>query len=223
MARRQEGLIAATGRRRSAALGLLFCAALAGCNTLAATFLKPDIDTAAATLPEGDYVLDQKHASLFFRINHLGYSTYIGRFDRFEASLKGDPAHPETAQVTAIVDMTSLDVANPEFAEELMGPDWFDTARYPQATFETYGLKIVGDNLADISGDLTLKGKSQAVIIKAKLNGSAYDTLRGADVVGFSAILPIKRSDFGIDRFSGLLADEVEIEIQAEFVRQAGE
>lgn len=220
MDRREAGLT--TYLKRCAAGGVMLLAALglAGCNTLAATFLKPDIDTAAASLPAGDYTLDPKHASLFFRINHLGYSTYIGRFERFEASLTGDPAQPEAAQVTAIVDMASLNVANPEFADQLMGPDWFDAARFPQASFRTYGLKIVGEKEADISGDLTMKGRTQAVIIRAKLNGSAYDPLRGADVVGFSATLPISRSAFGIDKYSGLLADEVEIQIEAEFIRQ---
>lgn len=175
MDRREAGLT--TYLKRCAAGGVMLLAALglAGCNTLAATFLKPDIDTAAASLPAGDYTLDPKHASLFFRINHLGYSTYIGRFERFEASLTGDPAQPEAAQVTAIVDMASLNVANPEFADQLMGPDWFDAARFPQASFRTYGLKIVGEKEADISGDLTMKGRTQAVIIRAKLNGSAYD------------------------------------------------
>lgn len=220
MDRGEKGLIHRLRPIAAGSLMLLAAIGLASCNTLAATFLKPDIDTAAQTLPAGDFVLDSKHASLFFRINHLGYSTYIGRFERFEASLKGDPAHPETAQVTAIVDMTSLNVANPEFAEDLMGPDWFDAARFPQATFRTYGLKIIGENEADISGDLAMKGKTQAVIIRAKFNGSAYDRLRGADVAGFSATLPISRSAFGIDKFAGLLADEVEIEIEAEFVRQ---
>jgi polyisoprenoid-binding protein YceI len=57
------------------------------------------------------------------------------------------------------------------------------------------------------------------VIIKARLNGSAYDRLRGADVVGFSATLPLSRAAFGIDKYSGLITDDVLIEIEAEFVR----
>jgi polyisoprenoid-binding protein YceI len=201
-----------------------FCLpALAACNTLAAALVKPDVEVAAVSVPAGDYKLDTKHASILFKIDHMGFSSYVGRFERFDASLTGDPAHPEAATVTAVVDMTSLDVANPEFAEELMGPDWFDAATYPQASFKTYGLKVVGENEADISGDLTLKGKSQAVIIRAHLNGSAFDRLRGAEVVGFSATLPINRADFGIDKYSGLLTDEVVIEIQAEFVKASGE
>jgi polyisoprenoid-binding protein YceI len=220
MARFKENLTQSKRTAKAALIGLAFpLATLAGCNSLAATVLKPQVEAAALSVPAGDYKLDTKHASIIFKINHLGYSTYVGRFDRFDASLSGDPAHPEAATVTAVVDMSSLDIANPEFAEELMGPDWFDAGAYPQATFKTYGLKVVGENEADISGDLTLKGKTQAVIIKARLNGSAYDRLRGADVVGFSATLPIKRSDFGIDRFTGLITDDVVIEIEAEFIK----
>lgn len=209
-----------TGPRRAALLGLLLpLTSLAGCNTLAATFFKPDVQAAPASVPAGDYKLDPAHASLFFRINHLGYSTYVGRFERFDASLSGDPAAPEAAAVTAIVDMTSLNIANPDFATELMGPDWFNSAAFPQASFRTLGLKRIGETEADISGELTLKGKTQPVTVRARLNGSGYDRLRGADVVGFSATIPISRAAFGIDRFSGLLADEVELQIEAEFVK----
>lgn len=206
-----------------AALYLLPLVALTGCNTLASAVLKPDVQTAAVSVPAGDYTLDPAHASILFKINHLGYSTYIGRFERFEASLTGDPATPQTAQVTAVVDMTSLNIANPDFAAELMGPDWFDAATYPQATFKTLGLKRTSDTEADISGELTLKGQTKAVILKARLNGSAYDRLRGADVVGFSVTLPINRSEFGVDKYSGLLADDVIIEIEAEFLKTKSE
>ncbi|MBA3068318.1 MAG: YceI family protein [Hyphomonas sp.] len=217
MAGFEKDLIRKTSGLNAALLALAF--SLAGCSSLASAVLKPQVESAPVSVPAGDYALDTKHASILFKISHLGYSSYVGRFNTFDASLTGDPAHPEAATVTAVVDMTSLDIANPEFAGELMGPDWFDAATFPQATFKTYGLKIVGENEADISGDLTLKGKTQAVIIRARLNGSAYDRLRGADVVGFSATLPINRADFGIDKYSGLITDDVVIEIEAEFIR----
>ena len=218
MARIQENL-----KRRAAVLLALPLLGLAGCNTLAAAALKPDVETAAISVPAGDYKLDKKHASILFKINHLGFSNYVGRFEVFDATLDGDPEHPEAATVTAVVDVSSLNVANPEFAAELLGPDWLDAASFPQATFKTYGLKVEGENEADISGDLTLKGKSQAVIIKAHLNGSAYDRLRGADVVGFSATLPINRTDFGIDKYSGFITDDLVIEIEAEFIKATDE
>lgn len=171
----------------------------------------------------GDFALDPLHAALIFRINHLGFADYIGRFERFDAQLTGDPARPEAAEITARIDMTSLNIANPDFAAELMGPDWFDAARYPDAVFRSQTVRVTGEQTAEIDGEMTLRGVSQPVTFSARLNGSAFDPLRRADVIGFSASGEISRSAFGINRFIGLLTDTVRIEIEAEFIRAAAE
>lgn len=193
---------------------------LAGCSSVAGALLAPKIDAAASRLTPGDFALDTKHAALVFRINHLGFSDYVGRFDRFEASLSGDAANPAQARIEAIIDMSSLNIANPEFAAELTGPAWFDAAGHPQAVFKSTAIQLTSETTAQITGDLTLKGVTHPITLTAKLNGSAYDPLRQADVIGFSAITDLSRSAFGIDRFSGLLTDTVRIEIEAEFIRQ---
>lgn len=196
------------------------CLALTGCAQLAAPLLKPNVSAEPAEIAAGEFALDQTHASILFKIDHLGFSTYIGRFETFDASLDFDAEDPPSARVEAVIDMTSLDIANDEFAETLMGPQWFDAEQYPEAVFKTLGLKVVGENEAVISGDLTLKGVTQAIEIEATFNGGANDRLRGAYVVGFSGRTVIDRTDFGVDRFSGLIADEVVIEIEVEFLQQ---
>lgn len=201
----------------SLALAVLF---LAGCSSVAGALLAPKIDTAASRLTPGDFALDTKHAALVFRINHLGFSDYVGRFGRFEASLTGDAANPAGARIEAIIDIPSLDVANPDFAAELTGPAWFDAAAHPQAIFKSTIVHPTSETTAEITGNLTLKGVTRPITLTARLNGSAYDPLRQADVIGFSAEAEINRSDFGIDRLSGLLTDTVRIEIEAEFIRQ---
>ncbi len=208
-------------RRAGASLAalILALAALSGCNSLARLLFTPDIDPAAADLTPGDFALDPLHAALIFRINHLGFADYIGRFEGFDAQLSGDPGNPEAAVITARIDMTSLNVANPDFAAELMGPGWFDASRFPAATFRSQSIRRTGEETAEIDGELTLRGMTQPVMLSARLNGSAYDPLRRADVVGFSASTEISRSAFGISRFSGLLTDTVRIEIEAEFIR----
>lgn len=193
--------------------------ALTGCNTLAATLFAPAIDREAATLRPGDFRLDTAHAALLFRIDHLGFSDYVGRFDRFEATLTGDPAGPGAAEVEAIIDIASLNIANPEFEAELTGPNWFDAARYPQAIFRSRSVRLTGAASAEVEGELTLRGTTRPVALTVRFNGSAYDRLRSADVAGFSATAEINRSDFGIDRFSGLVTDTVRLEIEAEFIR----
>ena len=95
-----------------------------GCSALLLScerLITPDFETEMAELRSGAYTLDQDHASLIFKVNHLGFSTYIGRFNEFDATLDFDPENVENSSLEVIVDMTSLDVDNPEFAEELRG------------------------------------------------------------------------------------------------------
>jgi polyisoprenoid-binding protein YceI len=70
---------------------------------------------AKVDLPAGAYTLDRAHSSLIFRVNHLGFSNYTGRFERFDAQLQFDPNDPATASVTVDVDPKSLDVESPRW------------------------------------------------------------------------------------------------------------
>ena len=195
-------------------------ALLAACTSVAAALLRPDVSTEITKVKAGDYALDPAHASVLFRINHLGFSTYVGRFETFDASLTGDAADPANAAVEAVIDMASLNVANDSFAAELMGPDWFDAAAFPQAVFRSTSVEMTGDAAAKVTGDLTLHGVTAPVTLDVTFNGAAYDRLRGAHVAGFSAVTTIDRTVFGVSKFSGLVTDAVDIEIQAEFLKQ---
>lgn len=191
----------------------------AGCETLATAFA-PDVETQATALRPGNYALDPDHAALIFKVDHLGFSTYVGRFERFDVSLEFEEDDPAESRVAAIIDMTSLDVANDDFAETLMGPGWFDAAAFPEAQFQSTGIVITGENAGTMTGDLTLHGVTAPVNLEIAFNGGGRDRLRGAYAIGLSARGEISRSAFGVDSFNGLVGDKVGIEIEAEFLRQ---
>ena len=188
---------------------------LAGCASLIAPSVKSDADA----LRPGAYSLDQGHAALLFRIDHLGYSDFIGRFERFDATLDFDADNPESASVSAVIDMTSLTLPDKDFAATLMGPNWFDAEAFPQASFTSTSVMLTGENTGTVAGDLVLHGVKQPVTLDVTFNGGARDMLRGGYVTGFSASGTIDRTAFGVSQYSGLLADEVTIEIEAEFLR----
>jgi polyisoprenoid-binding protein YceI len=195
--------------------------ALSGCNTLASVFLRPQVSTAVQTLREGAYSLDTRHAALTFRIDHLGFSDYVGRFERFTASLDFDPDAPQAAKLEAIVDMTSLDVADDEFAATLIGPGWLDTPAHPQAVFRSTAITLTGPDTGEVTGDLTLFGVSAPVTLAVTFRGGGTDRLRGgAQVLGFSARGSLDRTVFGLDRLAGLVGTDVRFEIEAEFIRR---
>ena len=95
--------------------------------------LTPDQTSEVAEVRAGQYELDPNHASLIWKLNHLGFSTFLGSFNDFEASLDFDPEDIENASLEVVIDTSSLDVDIPEFEEELRGDNWFDVEGHPQA------------------------------------------------------------------------------------------
>ncbi len=201
-------------------ISLFAALALTGCATLLAPVLKPDISQSVKDVQAGDYKLDPNHASLIFKIDHLGYSTYVGRFEMLDASLTFDPASPENAVLQARADVASLDIGNDDFAAELIGPGWLDAAQFPNISFISTLIHVTGENTGEIHGDLTLHGVTRPVILQVVFNGGANDRLRGAYITGFSATATIDRTDFGVSKYSGLITNDINIEIEAEFIRQ---
>jgi hypothetical protein len=93
----------------------------------------------APPVPAGAYTLDKAHASLLFRVNHIGFSNYTGRFSKFDAELRFDPATPTASHVTVTIDPRSLGLENPPagFIDSLLGAQWLDTARFPEMRFRS--------------------------------------------------------------------------------------
>ncbi len=203
-------------RARHLSCLVVLCLLCSGCASL----LKPDVSAEPAALRPGQYALDPDHAALLFKIDHLGFSKFVGRFESVKASLDFDEADPTAARIEAIVDMTSLDIANDAFAATLMGPGWFDAEAFPEAVFRSTAIEVTGENRGRMTGDLTLRGATLPATFEVVFNGGGRDRLRGAYVVGFSATGRISRSAYGIDRFGALIADDAAVVIEAEFVRK---
>lgn len=188
---------------------------LAGCG-----YLLPRAGTALpAELPAGSYRLDPEHASLLFKLDHLGFSQLVGRFDRFDATLDFDPAAPEAARLTVLVDTASIDLDLPAFEAELRGPRWFDADRFPQAHFKSRGIAITGANRGRVDGELTLHGDTAPVMLEVTFNGAGDSLLTGRYTLGFGATGTLLRSDFGLGAYAPAVGDEVVLEIYAEFQR----
>ena len=189
---------------------------LFSCNRL----LTPDQTTEVTEVRAGQYVLDPNHATLIWKLNHLGFSTFLGSFNEFEASLDFDPENIENASLEVVIDTASLDVDLPEFEEELRGDNWFDVAAFPQAIFRTTRyLEAVDDDSFIFEGDLTLLGTTAPVSLEVNFHGGGRNFLTRSYTVGFSGSAIFNRSDFGLDRFTSFgVGDEIELEIHVEFM-----
>ena len=201
-------------RRRLALLAVL---ALAACGRLLPAHQQT---IEPARLEGGAYRLDPDHISLLWKVDHLGFSTFVGRFDRVEASLDFDPAAPAASRLEVLVDTASIDSRLPALDDTLRGSGWLDAAAYPQAVFRSTAIEVTGEKTGKVTGDLTLHGVTRPVSLDVTFNGGADNLLTGRYTLGFDATGSIERSDFGIDNLVPAVGDEVTLEIHAEFSRQ---
>ncbi len=177
-------------------------------------------------VPKGVYSLDKAHASLTFRVSHLGFSTYTARFTRYDAKLNFDPARPTASSVNVSIDPRSISADNaPEgFLDTLAtSKDWLDAERFPQMTFVSKSVVAAGDTLL-VEGELTVRGVTRPLVLEARYNGGyASHPYEPQARIGFSAQGSFKRSDFGISY--GVPApgstfgvgDDVQVILEAEF------
>ena len=206
---------------------LMLCALvqISACSLLAVPALvTPNFETETIKLRKGEYQVDPAHSSLLFKIGHLNLATYVGRFNRFDASLEFDPEDIESAALQGIVYLDSIDSNNPEVDELLMNDRWFNPAQFPQASFVSTEVspKPLDDGRIElqISGDLTIRGITSPVSLTGFFNGGADNRLTRKYTLGFTASGRFKRSDYGMNQFTGLVSDEVTLEFFAEFQRQ---
>jgi polyisoprenoid-binding protein YceI len=181
--------------------------------------------SAPLDVPAGAYTTDDAHSSLLFRVVHLGFSNYTGRFKSFDTQLQFDPANLAASSVEVSVDPNSLDVEHPPegFLAELLGAQFLDAGQFPELTYRSTAVESTGPNTVKITGDLTLHGVTHPVVLNATLNGGyAGHPMDPNARIGFSARGTLKRSDFGISY--GIpapgttlgVSDEVEVIVETE-------
>jgi polyisoprenoid-binding protein YceI len=180
----------------------------------------------APNVPAGAYTLEKAHASLVFRVSHLGFSNYSAQFKSFDAQLQFDPKNLAASTVTATVDPRSLDLINPPpgFVDELLGDQFLDAAKFPEMSFKSTKLQNIAANQVRITGDFTFHGVTKPVVLEATFNGGYEGHPMDPHArIGFSAHGSLNRGDFGIAY--GIpapgttmgVSDRVDIAIEAEF------
>lgn len=177
-------------------------------------------------LPAGTYKLDKHHASLTFKVLHMGFSNYTASFDDFDATLEIDPAKPQNAKLVAIINPNSLDLPSPPdgFTQEILGDKWLNTAKFPTITFTSTKIDTSDKHTAKVYGDLELLGVKKPVVLSVAFNGGYIGQKMDPHArIGFSAVSAFNRSDFGFT--TGIPApgsnmgvgDMVNVVIEAEF------
>lgn len=168
-----------------------------------------------------DYEIDTKgaHASIHFKVQHLGYSWLKGQFKTFSGDFSYDPAKPEASKVAVNIDVASLDSNHAERDKHLRGSDFLDVEKYPTASFVSTSFIPGADGSAVLKGDLTLHGVTKPVELAVQKMGEGSDPWGGYRA-GFTGTTSFKMKDFGIDYNLGPASEVVFMELEVEGVKK---
>ncbi|MEZ5450243.1 MAG: YceI family protein [Thiolinea sp.] len=115
------------------------------------------------------------HASINFRIQHLGYSWLYGRFNDFSGTFSYDEAKPEDAKVEVSIKTDSVDSNHAERNKHLRSDDFLGVEKFPEAKFVSTAYKPNGDGTSTLEGEFTLKGVTKPLNIEVQEIGAGED------------------------------------------------
>ncbi len=183
-------------------------------STLMATLLAPLANAA-------NYVVDTKgaHASINFKIKHLGYSWLTGRFDRFDGKFSYDSANVSASKIEMNIDASSINTNHAERNKHLKSGDFLETNKFANAKFVSTKITDKGNGKLAINGTLSLHGVNKDIVIDAQKVGEGKDPWGGYRV-GFSGTTVLTLKDFGIKMDLGPASAQVYMELYVEGIRQ---
>ena len=152
------------------------------------------------------WIIDKSASQLGFR-SSMGGTPFSGTFRRWDARISFDPAALGKSSVTVAVDLASASTGDASRDQSLPTSDWFDTSRFPRATFTSNSFKSLGGNRYAAAGVLTIKGVARPVVLPFQV-AIAGDTARA------QGALAINRSVFGVGKGQFAGPDSIPFNVQ---------
>lgn len=173
-----------------------------------------------STFAQTSWKADRMHSFVTFSIKHMGISFVDGNFTSFSGTLVADKEDLSDAKINFNVEVTSVNTTVEMRDKHLRSTDFFDVEKYPNMKFESTSFKKISGNNYELSGKLTIKDVTKDVKFAVVYGGTAKDQ-KGTVKAGFGATATINRLDYNInyDPTGGLLAKNVEIKLNLEFIR----
>jgi polyisoprenoid-binding protein YceI len=153
----------------------------------------------AALAAPATYKIDPEHTHPSFEADHFGgMSVWRGMFDKATGTVTLDRA-AKTGTVDITIDAASIDVGHEGLEKHLKSADFFDVAKFPNATYKGKLAKFEGDAPTEVQGELTLHGVTRPVTLTIRSFKCMPHPMKKQEFCGADAAATINRADFGID------------------------
>lgn len=171
-----------------------------------------------------DYIIDDQHSYVGFKIKYFGFSPVRGRFDTFDGTVFYDPEYVENTAMNVIIDVNSINTGNKRRDNDLITSEgWFQESKFPIISFETMACEVNPDGSFQLIGNFSMNGISKKLSIPFEKPTQLSRDWAANEQVDYSGKITIDRKDF--DVFGGefwdtiledgltQLSDAVEIEL----------
>jgi polyisoprenoid-binding protein YceI len=171
------------------------------------------------------WTIDPAHTEVGFAVKHLMISTVKGRFTDVRGTVRMDERDPAGGEADVSIGVASITTGNADRDAHLRSADFFDAEHFPTIRFQSRRVEPGAQGAFLLHGDLTIRGVSRPVALEFHAEGTVLDPW-GSRRAGFSGVLRIKRSDFGItwnqliEAGGVAVGDEVRITLEAELIQE---
>lgn len=164
------------------------------------------------------YKIDPNHTNVIAQWSHFGFSNPIANFGKADGTIVYDAENVAASSVQVTLPLSGLNSFVKAFDEHLLSADFFDAEKFPAATFKSTRVEAAGEGKLKVTGDLTIKGITKPVVLDVTLNKAGEQPMAKRAAIGFDATATVKRSDFGVDKFTPAVSDEVSLRITTEAI-----
>ncbi len=144
------------------------------------------------------WIIDSSHSAAGFSVRHMMIANVIGLFGKMTGTIYFDPPDIASLSVEAEIEVGSVTTGYPTRDEHLLSPDFFDAANHPKINFKSTKAESLGGNRGRITGDLTMRGKTQPLTLEFDYFGPVKSPFGEEITIGFAATGKINREDYEI-------------------------
>jgi polyisoprenoid-binding protein YceI len=166
------------------------------------------------TVQAGGWQVASDTSSVGFVAEQQG-GKFNGKFKTFTAMIEFDPASPASGKIVGTVTTESVDTRDYDRDASLLEADWFDTAKYPEARFESNSIEATDDGMFVAHGDLMLKGTTKPVDLMFSFDESG-------DSATFDGKMMVNRFDFNVGQGwndTYMVGKDVEVQVRLDLKR----
>lgn len=173
---------------------------------------------AAPAWAADNYTIDSRHTWPVFEINHMGFSTQRGRFNKSSGKIALDLA-AKKGSVELVIETASLDMGLDKWDEHMKSDEFFNVAQFPTMRFVSDKLVFDGDKVVAAEGSFTLLGVTRPLTLTVSNFRCAMHPMVKKPACGADISATLKRSEFGMAKFVPMVSDEVRISSPVEAIK----